>query len=141
MSYDTIDKLQKELDKNGVGKFIVISNNGYNLTLAGSFDIYYYHEIEITFEDIDFVSCPGGVFYINKFRKATDEEILELANHIKGYAKRGFVVCMENRHNEKFFVVAHGINYKWVTEYYYKRENLQTNEKIAKWVLEEQSEG
>jgi hypothetical protein len=137
ISYKTIETLQNELCKTNIDRFAIINSNRDSLTLAGSFDFCYYHEIEIEFLDVEFIFCPGGIFSVNCIRVASETEINELSKSLNGYSKRGFVVCLENRFKEKFYIISQQVNYRWGMVYYYLRENLQDGERIAEWALKE----
>lgn len=131
----TLDNLQNKLKGTNITEFKIISKTEYDLILAGSFDFAYYHDVEIIFSDVEFIFCPGYSFNIDKFRLATQKEILEISKFMNGYADAGIVICLEDTyHNEKYFIVTQQVNYKFGLVFYYNRENLQPGERIADWV-------
>jgi len=131
-------KLQEELEKTNIEDFNIIYKDEDKLIVAGSFDFAYYHELEITFFEVDFIQCPGRYFSVKKIRFATEEEVKQLATTSYGN-HGGFTVCFEYQfmgegEKDKFFICAHEADYKWETVFYYNRENLQPDERIADWV-------
>lgn len=135
-----LENLQEKLEKGNIEDFYIIKSNGYELILAGSFDSSYYHEVEITFLDVQFIVCPGQNFSINRFRLATDSEIKELAKYTSGYDTQGFTICLEHTEwNEKYYIVVNEIEVNWEYVYYYNRENLKSGERIAEWVKKDKN--
>lgn len=134
LANNTLIKLQQDLEKTNIEDFKIISFDGYNFVLAGSFDFCYYHEIEIALVDVKFISCPGGIITINNFRLATETEITEIEKFLYKHDKQGIVICLEDKYDEKYYIIANGIEVRWGLVYYYNRENLNPDERIADWV-------
>lgn len=130
-----LKKFQEDLEKTNIDDFYFIDHDGIDIILAGSFDFCYYHDVEVKFLQVEFICCPNQII-ADKFRIATKEEVLELHQYMRGYENNGLVFCMEDTFTkDKYYIVAHGIEVKWGTVYYYKRDNLQPGERIADWVL------
>ena len=47
-----------ELSAAGVSEFQIASFDGYKLVIIGSFDLAYYHDIEVVFKDVSHINCP-----------------------------------------------------------------------------------
>ncbi|QDY83536.1 hypothetical protein FQU75_08995 [Paenibacillus polymyxa] len=128
-------QLNAILSQNNIDHFYIYDYTSRpKLVLAGSFDFSYYHNIEITFYEVSFLSCPGGVFSIECFRLANDKE-LELLKTVSYGFHEGPVICMEDpTFGSRFFIAAESLDYELKTVYYYRRENLQPHECLAEWV-------
>jgi hypothetical protein len=131
----SLEELQSKLEYTNIEDFYIIDNDGYKLTLAGSFDRGYYHEVEVLFHDVQFILCPCNGMIVNRFRPASEEEISQLGTFMNGYEKSGPVTCMEGTFTkEKYFIVAQQVTYEFGKVYYYKPEKLNPGERVAKWV-------
>ncbi|WDV47163.1 hypothetical protein PV797_05530 [Clostridiaceae bacterium M8S5] len=117
---DELSKLQRELEERNIEDFCIEKNNGYEVILKGSFDLSYYHELEIIFKDVQFMICPCQIFSVNNLRLATKEEIKNITNVSEGYETQGFVIVLEHTlWNEKYFIIANEVKTKWKTVKYY----------------------
>ncbi|WP_374019272.1 hypothetical protein ABU162_06015 [Paenibacillus thiaminolyticus] len=130
-----LTQLNKELSKTNITDFYIYDYaTRPKLVLAGSFDFSYYHDIEITFYEVSFVSCPGVIFTIEQFRLATEEEVRKLNEITYGYNDTP-TICLEDvTFNTRFYISAGEVDYAWQKVYYYKRDSLKNNERIADWV-------
>ncbi|MCV9948573.1 hypothetical protein [Paenibacillus sp. BT-177] len=128
-------QLNEILSQNNIDHYYIYDYTSRpKLVLAGSFDFSYYHNIEITFYEVSFLSCPGGVFSIECFRLANDKELEMLKTVSYGFLE-GPVICMEDQtFGTRFFIAAESLDYELKTVFYYKRENLQPHESVAEWV-------
>ncbi|MGR6761181.1 hypothetical protein ACU1JV_04905 [Paenibacillus sp. T2-29] len=128
-------QLNEILSQNNIDHYYIYDYTSRpKLVLAGSFDFSYYHNIEITFYKVSFLSCPGGVFSIEYFRLANDKELEMLKTVSYGFIE-GPVICMEDQtFGTRFFIAAESLDYELKTVYYYKCENLQPHESVAEWV-------
>jgi len=109
-----LSELQSGLEKTNIEDFTIKSNDGYSLVLAGSFDQCYYHDVEVTFSDLQFIVCPGQFFSVGKFRFANEAEIDSISKITHGFEREGFVVCMEEAFGEaKYFIIANEVSVKW----------------------------
>lgn len=128
-------EIQRNIDEMNIGDFYVIStDHARNVVVAGSFDFSYYHNIEINFVEVSFISCPLSLFMIDTIRLATIEESKQLGIWSCGYHE-GFVICLEDSvYKHKFFLACSDVAYSKRTVYYYKRNDLKEDETIANWV-------
>lgn len=134
VSIGALRDFQKELEKTNIDDFYIIELDYNNLTIAGTFDSCYYHEVELIFMQVEFLCCPKH-FTASNFRIATKEEKIEL-ERFSNQIGSGLTFCIEDKHSgDKHFIVAHGFKANWGTVFYYKRENLQPDEKIADWFV------
>jgi len=89
--------------------------NGTHLTMNGSFDFSYYHDVEVLFEQVSYISIPV-YFHWPRFRMADDSECLSISRFI-ALEKKDKVFCIEaetTSSNGKlpFFLVAQDIKIK-----------------------------
>jgi len=127
---DSIIRQQKWFD------FHVLNYNRAKLTIAGGIDLTYYHTLEVIFEDVFFVS---GFF--NGWHSDTSSTVFTLPeNEIelnkqyeieKGYQL--FVFETEDYRN-KVIIAAKKLSFNTDTVFYYDRQGLKENERIADFV-------
>lgn len=134
-----VELLQQELRAANIEHFYItepIQPQSQQLVLAGSFDFSYYHNVEITFTEVEFILCPGSVFTVELFRLANEEEIIQLHSIMHGCERNGIVFCLENEfEQQRFYIVAEQMTYHFGMVYYYERPNLQPGERIAEFVI------
>ena len=138
MTENEVKKKLSDLQANdtfsGINDLYIYNCDPGKLVIAGSFDFSYYHNIEIKFTDVSFISCPGGGFHADVIRLANETEKAEIRKYSYGHCD-GHIFCFEEKEPPaKFYVVADDIDFQVKTVYYYKRENLKENETIADWV-------
>lgn len=142
--HQKIQTLQEELAANNISTFRWLSYENYTLKIAGSDDFAYYHEVEITFHALDFVSC-ATYFSGATLRLATEQDRKELLllrtrkfgctptytgpeNYI-GEKIENIIICIlidEDLHPEdckKYFIVARDFEYNFETVLYYDKKN------------------
>ena len=68
-----MDELQKALSKTNISDYKIEKFDGDTLVLLGSFDLTYYYEVKITFQEVDYINCPS-YFDTDRIRLATIEE-------------------------------------------------------------------
>ena len=121
-------------------EFEILGLTNNDLVLIGSEDFCYYHTLEITFQNI---------FHINlneSFKIDTTKPFLSLPEKQEAYDLNVKLEVLEGYYIFKlttegiddaitFYVIAQDIKYNTDTVFYYKRENLKENERIAEWVL------
>ncbi|RXZ77432.1 hypothetical protein EBB07_31200 [Paenibacillaceae bacterium] len=132
---ETLKKLNNELSRTNIGDFCIYHYSSRpSLLLVGSFDFSYYHNVEIAFNEVSFVICPGGIFTVDHFRLATKDELQRLYEVSYGYNDTPTICLEDTTFNTKFFIAASEVNYSFQNVYYYKKESLAENERIADWV-------
>ncbi len=125
----------KEINASNLWDWRLDRFEGDKLHILGSRDFYYYHNLEIVFHDVDFLSCPTTFFHA-QFRCATDEERAQFSGHRDW---EGTMFCISTDHGQdepspKFYVCAGRVECVVGTVFYYERENLQPGERMAEWV-------
>lgn len=135
-----LKELQDTLSKMNIYEYQILELSRSNvLTILGSMDFCYYHEIEIYIYNPSFISIPYR-FSEAIFRAATDNEIDILKEKLTVTEVSAKVLCVEldklllGEKCEKHFIVAEEISFKEEIVYHYKRENLKDGESIADWV-------
>ncbi|MGD1838594.1 MAG: hypothetical protein ACPKPY_11130 [Nitrososphaeraceae archaeon] len=134
------DELQKELERTNITEFEILnlSINGV-LTIIGSFDSSYNHDIEIYIKNPSYISLPK-YFEYPTFRRATEQEKQDLERErLFSNGIDGTVICVEldkalDEAFEKHYIIAEDFSYKFGVVYHYKRDNLKEGERIAEWI-------
>lgn len=119
--------------------FHVWRYDGYKLTLAGSTDLSYYHQLEITFKEVFFAST-----FFEEWHSDTEKSVIELpdtelnrALNIKFEIEQGyqiFVIKTDDYKND-IYIASREIEFNTDTVYYYQRENLGENERLADFLI------
>lgn len=130
------NKINELICKNDYFEFHVLSYDGFSLTVAASKDLTYYHNLEIIFKNVFFVS---GFF--NGWRSDTEKPVFQIPdNEIEMNTKfeieqdyQVFRFKTENYNND-IIIAANLVSYNTDTVYYYDRPNLNNNERIATFV-------
>ena len=115
----------------------VLRYDGHRLTVAGTMDPSYYHQLEITFVDVYYYSGPVR----GDWHSDTTQAVLSLpANDAELHASleieqdyQLFVLKAEDR-KAPVYVAAHHLEWNTDTVFYYPREPLQPGERWADWV-------
>ncbi|WP_417397369.1 hypothetical protein [Gimesia chilikensis] len=134
---DVFKRINEIVEKTNIDDFRIESYTGSNLLITGSFDFAYYHEVEVEFREVLYLSLPV-LFWNPHFRLASVDEIKAVRKFI-AVGDRHTVFCIEAESDvsfEKipFYVVAESVRLREGTVYYYEREHLEENERIADWV-------
>jgi hypothetical protein len=97
--------------------------DGWRLLVVGSFDLSYYHDVELTFAGVESIRCP--VYFTAKgFRDADPGG--------EGGTCRRFEIAADGG---PFEIVAASVAVELVKVYYYNcGELLRPGERIAEWV-------
>lgn len=128
-------KIGNELSKTNIGDFYIYDYSMRpSLLFVGSFDFCYYHNVEIVFNEVSFVACPGGIFQADHIRLATKDELERIYAFSYGYNDTPTICLVDTTFKTKFFISAGEVKYSFQNVYYYKRESLAENERIADWV-------
>jgi hypothetical protein len=118
-----------------------------DLLIAGSFDFCYYHEIEVIFHEVSYISLPAS-FGEPHFRRASPVEVIEVGkqmgqqvSNLVAWDTEEVVFCIEattdyTLNRLPFFVVARSVSWREGRVFYYEREHLKEGERIAPWVLQ-----
>ena len=115
----TLDDVNR-LAAGGMDEFRFESFDGSRLVVIGGFDLSYYHDVELTFVDVEFIHCPT-YFLDPRFRETGP----------RGQG-RGFEI---KTREEVFEIVADSVSAVIGKVYHYDRgAALQPGERIADWV-------
>jgi hypothetical protein len=134
---DPLDRLNEIVKTTNTTDFRIQSYDSVNLTLTGSFDFCYYHEVELIFGEVSYISLPSQ-FWNPFIRMAIDAEIAGI-RAIIAIDETESVYCIEAETSaslEKlpFYIVAESVSINEGLVFYYARENLKAGERIAPWV-------
>jgi hypothetical protein len=104
----------------GVTDFRIQSYSGSKLLLIGSFDLCYYHDIELIFSEVSFIRCPT-TFFCPHFTQADT-----------GHGESRFQIHTDEG---DFEIVAGSLDATIGKVFHYDRgDQLQPGERIADWV-------
>jgi hypothetical protein len=133
---NTVTQIDNYIRQNNWFDFHVISYDGYNLTIAGGIDLTYYHSLEIIFEDVFFFSGFFQGWHSNTQTSVflIPDNIIELNQ--KYEIEQGFNLFkfVTEDYKENVIIAAKKISFKMDTVYYYERNELKENERIADFV-------
>ncbi|MED4727579.1 hypothetical protein P9597_05375 [Aneurinibacillus migulanus] len=114
---EKIKDLQERLDKTNISDWYLDEYKGESLRMIGSFDLSYYHEVEVNFNGVSFISCPIYLSY-PKFRLASVKEKEMLKNKGIDFT---YAVCLdEEDYNATYFVCASELNFTFALTKYYR---------------------
>jgi hypothetical protein len=110
------------------------------LTVVGSTDFSYSHNIEIYFKDVFSIHCNS------EWKSDTSKNIIEIVQgdtakkiNIENKIEQGytlFKLIPEDMNEESFFyIAARDLEYNTDCVLYHKKTDLKDNERIADWVL------
>ena len=110
------------------------------MLLVGSFDFCYYHDVEISFTEVSYISLPTE-FHCPLFRAANLSQMQSIRQQIF-LEPQDVVYCIEAETSCSikqlpFYIVAHSINVRVGKVYDYWKENLNTGERLASWVRQQ----
>jgi hypothetical protein len=118
--FDTVNEMARDHDQ-----FRLQSFDGSNLLIVGSFDLCYYHDVEIIFYDVSSIRCEA-FFWSPEFRDAGATED----------GRRTEIVSDD----KVFEIVATSVEVVVGKVFHYDRgELLQPGERIAPWVARTKS--
>ena len=131
---DVLMRINEIVEKTNIDGFRIESYTGDNLLITGSFDFAYYHEVEVEFREVTYLALPV-LFWNPHFRLASVNEI-EVVRKFIAVCDRHAVFCIEAESDASFekipfYVVAENVRLREGTVYYYEREHLEENERIA----------
>jgi hypothetical protein len=131
-----MDALER-LNELAYAEYRVLSFDGSRLTIAGSRDLSYAHNVEVEFSEVSFISCPTDILEPT-FRCATGDEAKTVGRLVSIDAGETLVAIdagsSGSLERQVYFILAEGVRVSQGTVYYYERENLQPGERIAEWV-------
>jgi len=138
--YSELQLITKEIDslirKELWFDFHIYQYEKDKLVVAGSIDLSYYHTLEIIFENVHFFH---GFF--NGWKSNTTQPVFSIAEentrlNIEYEIQQGFYVFIFKAecYNNDVIIAAEKISFNTDTVFYYKRDGLKKNERIAYFV-------
>lgn len=133
---ETVKMIDDMIRKHAWFDFHVFRYTGRNLIVAGSTDLCYYHTLEIIFEN---VFCFHGFF--SEWHSDTSQPVFVLPSHVETFNLRfeieqGYTLFMfkTEDYSNNVYIASEKITFNTDTVFYYLRENLKENERIADFV-------
>lgn len=106
-----------------VDNFRLVSFDGSRLLVVVSFDLSYYHDVEVTFVAVESIRCP--VYF-------TAERFCDAGPGGENGDSRRFEIIADG---ETYEIVARGVEVQLIKVYYYDRgKQLKPGERMAPWV-------
>lgn len=130
--FHLLDELR---ESSNTSDYQILSFNDSRLFVIGSFDLDYYHEVEIAFEGVSYIELPT-VFNWPTLRAATPDEANAYA--YLGLDQTEYLYVIEEDpyvDSRKFYIAARSVSARRCMVYHYRREGLKDGEEIAPWVV------
>ena len=134
----TLDRINEIVATTNTTDFILHSFVGDSLLLIGSFDLCYYHELEIRFHDVRYIGLP--VYGLNSPRLSVASEVerqahahIELDDDDMLFRLHGDPDFNGGR---VYYIAAKRVSIAEGMVYHYVRDDLKDGERIAEWVKE-----
>lgn len=136
-----VEKIDQEIRQNLWFDFHLWRYDGVNLVITGSDDLSYYHKLEIIFTDVFYAST-----FFNGWKSNTEKPVIEIPSTSvnkelnerfeieQGY--QVFIIRTEDYKND-IYIAAKEIDFNLDTVYYYFKEDLKSNERLADFVTRE----
>ena len=113
--------------------------DGRKLIISGSTDLTYYHKLEIIFTDVFFAST-----FFDGWNSDTNKPVIEIPEYelnielnTKFEIEQGYQIFIINTEDYKndIYIAAKEIEFNTDTVFYYQRENLGDNERLADFLI------
>ena len=133
-----VKQIDNHIRQNDWFDFHLWSYDGRRLVISGSTDLTYYHKLEIIFTDVFYAST-----FFEGWHSETDKSVIEIPNsdlnkelNIKFEIEQGYQIFIIRTENYKkdIYIAAKEIQFNTDTVYYYQRENLGDNERLADYL-------
>lgn len=100
------------------------------MVLIGCYDLSYYHDLEIYFKVVNYLSCPT-IFKADRVRLANEDEKTMIGKNFVD-VKNTIILCFE-KFDAKYFIVADSLKYKKESVDHFKIENGEYTDFIQEW--------
>lgn len=134
------DQLNDVIKNTGANEFEILKwRPDGTIILYASFDLDYYHTLEININGVEYISLPKRFEYAS-FRLASEEEKKGLLKTNLFYTGLEYLLIAIDLDKdfgdrcETHFVDAKSIEFNEVMVYHYKRDNLKDGESLEEWV-------
>ena len=135
----TVAEIDQRIRRHEWFDFHILKNDGFQLVIGGGMDLCYYHELEIIFDSVSFVSMPASEWHSDTRNPVVELRTQDLSDRLEwGFElPSGFHVFIIHPEDfkDKIYVVAKTVSFKKETVYYYERTDLKENERIADFVI------
>lgn len=134
----TVSEIDMEIRLHNWFDFHVQNYDGYRLSIVGGQDLTYSHELELIFENVFYASI-----IFEEWRSDTSKTIIEIPEkelneklNVEFEIHQGFQIFIIHPEDfkNKIYVAAKNLRFKKETVYYYDRQDLKENERIADFV-------
>ncbi|MDF1666113.1 MAG: hypothetical protein P1V97_30425 [Planctomycetota bacterium] len=129
--------LEKVAQRLNVDEFKIKKFDSVRLTICGSFDFCYYHQIEIHFDEVSYIDLPC-IFWAPSFREASKSEIAVFQRSKGHHFEAPEVLLIMDAESPtasegrlQYYIVCESAHFIEGMVYYYERENLVEGERIS----------
>lgn len=134
----TLDRINEIVAKTNTTDFLIHSFVGDSLLLIGSFDLSYYHELEIRFHDVAYIGLP--VYGLDSPRLSVASEKERMAHAHLELDDDDVLFRVHDAPDFKgghvYYVAAKRVSIAEGMVYHYMRDDLKDGERVAEWVKE-----
>lgn len=123
--------------------FHVFHYDGHRLVVAGSIDLCYYHEMEVIFENVFFIR---GFF--NGWHSDTSKPVFIQTDNVSTFntefeIEQGYTLFIfkTEDYEKDVIIAAEKVSFNTDTVFYYERDDLEGNQRIADFVKRRAPEG
>jgi hypothetical protein len=131
-----INEINNFLSKELWYDFEISNSNFEKICIIGSIDFSYGHQIELYFLDVIHLTINETWKSDTKKKIFTILSGKEKEIFINNFGlESGFkIIKIINEDFKPFYIVTKEFDYNFIKVYYYKKENLKENERIAEWI-------
>ncbi|GAB5517712.1 hypothetical protein [Rhodopirellula baltica] len=130
-----IERANHVVANTNTSDFQLQSFNSVNALLIGSFDLCYYHEIELEFHEVSYINLPtiglcSPRFAIAESNIRTAHAYLELDDTDILFE----IINDPDFSGQRYYIAAENLTVREGLVYHYQRDELKDGERIAPWV-------
>jgi hypothetical protein len=130
---DTFKKFQDELSKTNIFDFEIRLYENYNLLITGSFDFSYYHEVEIIFYNVLYISSLTTNLISYHIRLADEDEINDFRKNNIYLSEDDYLVVLYDEYHRNY-IKMQGMEYKFnLVKYYDDNSKYISDQLISDW--------
>ena len=126
--HEVFELLEELAKKSGINDFMIDRFDGCTLRLTGSFDLGYYHEVEVEFDGVDYMHLPTYFsyprIYLIKVKAAPE-------NSVPSLPIRDYGIFEDGEGDIQYHVRAFSVRARRCMVYHYDRSPLEAGEELS----------
>ncbi len=129
-----IDRANHVVTNTNTSDFQLQSFDSVNALLIGSFDLCYYHELELLFHEVSYINLPTVGLSLPRFAIA-DSNVRRMHAHLELDDTDILfeIVNDPDFSGQRYYVAAERLTVREGIAYHYQRDELKDGERIASW--------